>query len=75
LLKEKRIRGAGIDVYQNEPASGQVPAEIIELASLANVVATPHIAYNTEETIQRLGEELFQNIDSCLRGNPINIVN
>jgi phosphoglycerate dehydrogenase-like enzyme len=39
------------------------------------VVATPHIAYNTEETITRLGEELFRNIESCLNGNPVNVVN
>lgn len=74
-LKEGRIRGAGLDVFENEPASGNVPEDILELARLKNVVATPHIAYNTEETIARLGDELFKNIESCVKGQPINIVN
>jgi len=74
-LKEGRIRGAGIDVFEDEPASGDVPVDILELARLQNVVATPHIAYNTMETIGRLGEELFRDIESCLHGNPINVVN
>jgi phosphoglycerate dehydrogenase-like enzyme len=75
ILKEGMFRGAGLDVYENEPASGTVPPDILELANLRNVVATPHIAYNTEETITRLGEELFRNIESCLNGNPVNVVN
>jgi len=74
-LKKKAFRGAGLDVYENEPASGVVPPDILELANLPNVVATPHIAYNTEETIARLGEELFKNIESCLHGSPLNVVN
>lgn len=74
-LKEGALRGAGIDVYENEPPSGNVPADILELAKLPNVVATPHIAYNTEETVTRLGEELFNNIQSCLDGKPMNVVN
>jgi phosphoglycerate dehydrogenase-like enzyme len=74
-LKKSAIRGAGLDVFDNEPTSGSVPVDILELAKLPNVVATPHIAYNTEQTITRLGEELFKNIESCLNGNPINVVN
>ena len=75
VLKEATFRGAGLDVYENEPASGAVPSDILELANLPNVVATPHIAYNTEETITRLGEELFKNVESCLNGDPVNVVN
>ncbi len=75
VLKRGTVRGAGIDVFEDEPASGDVPADILQLAQLPSVVATPHIAYNTVETIKRLGEELFKNIDSCLGGEPINVVN
>jgi phosphoglycerate dehydrogenase-like enzyme len=74
-LEETAFRGAGLDVYENEPASGAVPSDILELANLPNVIATPHIAYNTEETITRLGEELFKNIETCLNGDPVNVVN
>lgn len=75
LLEQGAIRGAGLDVFQNEPFTGGAPRSIHEIAKLPNVVATPHIAYNTEETISRLGEELLQDIQSCIAGNPINVVN
>lgn len=75
VLKKGAIRGAGLDVFDNEPTSGDVPSDILELAKLPNVVATPHIAYNTEQTTTRLGEELFKNIESCLNGEPMNVVN
>jgi len=74
-LKQKTFCAAGLDVYENEPTSGHVPPDVLELVKLPNVVATPHIAYNTEETTTRLGEELFKNIESCLNGRPKNIIN
>jgi D-3-phosphoglycerate dehydrogenase len=75
LLRQGSIRGAGLDVFQNESFSGDVSESIREIAKLSNVVATPHLAYNTEETTSRLGEELLQDIQSCIAGSPINIVN
>lgn len=75
LLKNGSIRGAGLDVFMNESFTGDVPQSIVELASLRNVVATPHMAYNTEETMQRLGQELLDNITAFLAGEPINVVN
>ena len=75
LLKQGAIRGAGLDVFQNEPFTGGAPHSIQEIAKLPNVVATPHLAYNTQETTSRLGEELLQDIQSCIAGSPINVVN
>lgn len=75
LLKECAIRGAGLDVFMDEPFTGGAPESIVEIAKLPNVVATPHLAYNTEETMRRLGEELLANIESCVQGKPINTVN
>jgi phosphoglycerate dehydrogenase-like enzyme len=73
-LKEKRIAGAGLDVFENEPLVGSPTQAIIELAKLPNVVATPHIAYNTSETSSRLGQELLANIEACLKDQPTNVV-
>jgi phosphoglycerate dehydrogenase-like enzyme len=73
-LKSKKIRGAGIDVYDGEPLTGTPSDEIIELASLPNVVATPHIAYNTAEIHDKQGAEILADIQSCLDGEPINVV-
>jgi D-3-phosphoglycerate dehydrogenase len=73
-LKAKKIRGAGIDVFDGEPLTGTPSAEIVELASLPNVVATPHIAYNTTEIHDKQGAEILVDIKSCLDGRPINVV-
>jgi D-3-phosphoglycerate dehydrogenase len=74
LLKSKAIRGAGLDVFRDEQFTNVAPEAIVEIAKLPNVVATPHMAYNTEETMQRLGQELLENIESCLNGNLVNVV-
>ncbi|MDP8964749.1 MAG: phosphoglycerate dehydrogenase, partial [Cyanobacteriota bacterium] len=64
VLKQGGIAGAALDVFENEPVTGKPSEEILELAQLDNVVGTPHIAYNTEETAIRLGEELIENIQA-----------
>ena len=74
-LKEKRIAGAALDVFEDEPVTGNPTEEILQLTKLDNVVATPHIAYNTEETTMNLGNELIANIQACINGSPINVVN
>lgn len=78
ILKTGKI-SAGLDVYQEEPSGGKMATtgpskEILKLAELPNVVATPHIAFNTKEAMGRLGEEVLVNIKACLAGKPINIV-
>lgn len=45
LLAEKEIGGAAIDVYDSEPPS----VADYRLAKLPNVIATPHMAYYTEQ--------------------------
>jgi len=45
-LKSKKIAGAGLDVYENEPPKDLWEKELV---SLANVVATPHIGAQTSE--------------------------
>lgn len=74
-LKNKQIAGAGLDVFEHEPISGSLPKEIIELINLPNVVATPHMAFNTKEASRRLGAELLSNLKSIILGKPKNLVN
>lgn len=74
LLKNKKIRGAGLDVFDGEPLTGKPSEAIVELAKLPNVVATPHIAYNTEEINDKQGTEILANLQSCIDGEPINVV-
>jgi hydroxypyruvate reductase len=61
-LKEGRLGAAGLDVFEHEP---EVPAELLDLD---NVVLTPHIASNTEETMRAMGECVLDNVRSWFAG-------
>jgi D-3-phosphoglycerate dehydrogenase len=74
-LREGRIAGAALDVFEDEPLDGNVGNKILELVMLPNVIATPHIAFNTKEAIYKIGEEVIDNIDAAVKGEPINVVN
>jgi len=68
-LSRNVIRGAGLDVFENEPALAH------GLAELENVVVTPHIASATDETRSKMSEMAAQNIIEFLRGEtPQNVV-
>ncbi len=61
-LSEGRLGAAGLDVFEHEP---QVPQALL---GLDNVVLTPHIASNTEETIRAMGECVLDNVRSWFAG-------
>jgi lactate dehydrogenase-like 2-hydroxyacid dehydrogenase len=61
-LTEGRLGAAGLDVFENEP---QVPEALL---GLDNVVLTPHIASNTEETMRAMGECVLDNVRSWFAG-------
>lgn len=68
-LKNKTIKGAALDVFENEPllAPG--------LAELENVILTPHIASATEETRSKMSDLAATNIIEALEGKiPPNLV-
>lgn len=69
-LTEKRIRGAALDVFENEP--NLTPG----LAELENVVLTPHIGSATEETRSEMSKIAAENIIAFLAGGtPSNKIN
>ncbi|MFA5137024.1 MAG: 2-hydroxyacid dehydrogenase [Patescibacteria group bacterium] len=75
MLQNKLIAGAGLDVFENEPFRCSPSERIIGLACLPNVIATPHIGFNTVETGIRGGEEIISNLKAIISGSPINIKN
>ncbi|HXF67024.1 MAG TPA: D-glycerate dehydrogenase [Burkholderiales bacterium] len=69
-LREGRIAGAGLDVYENEP---HIPPA---LSSLPNVVMTPHTGSATRETRERMANTVVDNILAVLEGRrPPNCYN
>ena len=69
-LKNKRIRGAALDVFEEEPTPLDNP-----LLGLDNFVATPHHASATWETRRKMAETAVANIRAYLEGRrPPNLV-
>ena len=69
-LKEGRIAGAALDVYQEEPTTDS------PLFALPNVVVTPHLGASTVEAQDRAGLTAAEQVASALRGEvPLNAIN
>jgi phosphoglycerate dehydrogenase-like enzyme len=67
-LEEKRIAGAGLDVWNPEPPDPSNP-----LLHMINVVATPHMASTTWEILEPSSEMIWHNITLVSEGKePLN---
>lgn len=64
-LRDKRIAGAGLDVFWDEP---NVPAE---LTALENVILTPHVGSSTLEVRQERQRKMFENLTAHFSGKPV----
>ncbi|MGZ7177873.1 2-hydroxyacid dehydrogenase [Burkholderia gladioli] len=64
-LRDGRIAGAGLDVYEGEP---EPPAELVGLDS---VVLTPHVAGTSPEARDRTIELLLENAARHFAGQPL----
>ncbi|MFH1193754.1 MAG: D-glycerate dehydrogenase [bacterium] len=74
-LKEKKIAGAALDVYECEPAIDCDLTDKLELRKMENVVLTPHTASAAIETRERMGQVAAQNIIAAFSGKtPPNLV-
>ena len=68
-LRSGQLKGAGLDVFAEEPLGDNHP-----LLSFENVVLSPHVAYNTPEAVKAIFDITVQNICSYFDGKPINVV-
>ena len=64
-LREKRIAGAGLDVFEEEPALAE------GLASLDNVVLLPHVGSATHATRRDMGQRVVDNVRCGLAGRRV----
>ncbi len=70
-LKYGQIGGAGFDVLTQEPPRDGNP---LLKARLPNLIVTPHVAWASQEAINRLFDILVDNINRFVAGNPQNLV-
>lgn len=64
-LKEGKIAGAGIDVYENEPPL----AKDYALLSVPNAVLLPHVAYATREAFDIRADIVMNTVRKWIKGN------
>ena len=69
-LSTNVIAGAGIDVYENEP----LPADH-KLRFLPNALLLPHLGYVTAENYSIFYTQMLENLEACVSGKPIRIIN
>lgn len=70
-LRDGTIGGAGIDVLSEEPPAGGNP---LLASDIPNLIVTPHIAWASKESRQRVLDIVGDNIRAYLDGKPQNIV-
>jgi phosphoglycerate dehydrogenase-like enzyme len=68
-LSERRIAGAAIDVYDEEPLPAEHP-----LRKLDNVVLTPHLGYVTEDNYRVAYAEALEDVKAWLAEKPMRVL-
>ena len=68
-LREKRIAGAGLDVFTHEPLADDSP-----LRTLPNAVLMPHQGHNVQEFFEVAYADVVENISGFLSGTPMRIL-
>lgn len=66
LLREKRISGAALDVFE-----GNLPKQDNPLLAMENVIVTPHTAAFTTEALERMAYQAALGIVEILEGLPV----
>jgi len=70
-LQEKRLAGAALDVWEQEPVAADNP-----LLKMDNVIATPHAAYFSTPAVAQVPRRCGEEIARVLTGQrPLNVVN
>jgi phosphoglycerate dehydrogenase-like enzyme len=68
-LQEKKIAGAGLDVFEVEPLPLDHPYR-----KLDNVVLTPHLGYVSEQNYKKYFPDIVEDIRGWLDGKPVRVI-
>ena len=68
-LKDEKIAGAGLDVYDKEP----LPQDH-KLRFLPNALLLPHIGYVTAENYSKFYLQMIENLEGCLKNKPLRLI-
>ena len=68
-LKDEKISGAGLDVYDKEP----LPQDH-KLRFLPNALLLPHIGYVTAENYSKFYLQMIENLESCISKKPVRTI-
>jgi len=68
-LSTNVIAGAGLDVYEKEPLP-----ENNKLRFLPNALLLPHIGYVTAENYSIFYTQMIENLEACVNGKPIRVI-
>lgn len=69
-LNSGKVYAAGLDVVSSEPIKDDNP-----LLKAKNCIITPHISWAPKESRLRLMDFAIENLETFLKGEPINIIN
>jgi phosphoglycerate dehydrogenase-like enzyme len=69
VLAERRIAGAGLDVFETEPLPLDSP-----LRAFDNVVITPHLGYASVQAYEVYFRETVEDIRAFLDGKPMRVI-
>ena len=70
-LREGLIAGAAIDVLREEPPRDGSPLLNLDLP---NFIVTPHVAWASDEAVQRLADQVIDNLEVFVAGRPRNVL-
>lgn len=70
-LRKGLIAGAGFDALREEPPGQGNP--LVDL-SLPNFILTPHVAWASNEAVQSLADQVIENIEAFVAGQPRNLL-
>ena len=70
-LRAGEIAGAGFDVLTKEPPTDGNP--LLD-PTIPNLIVTPHVAWASSEAMQGLADQLMDNVEAFVAGQPRNVV-